>query len=136
MKSVTTYLHFNGNCRAAMAFYRECLGGELNVMATPGTSGKPSTDPNAPVMHSQIDRDGKPLLMASDSPPGADKSVQGTNFSVSIDCFSTSELETLFKALSKGGKINMPPSDMPWGRFSMCVDSFGISWILNCAKTA
>ena len=134
MKSVTTYLHFNGNCRAAMAFYVECLGGDLNVMPQPDATGKPSTDPKALVMHSQIDRDGRPLLMASDSPPGADKSVQGTNFSVSIDCSTAEELETLFKALSKGGKVNMPPSDVPWGRFGMCVDSFGTSWIFNCAK--
>ena len=35
MKSTTTYLHFNGNCRTAMAFYRDCFGGELEVVASP-----------------------------------------------------------------------------------------------------
>jgi len=37
-------------------------------------------------------------------------------------------------ALSQDGKVTTPPSDMPSGRFGMCDDSFGISWILNCAK--
>ena len=54
MKSTTTYLHFHGNCRTAMAFYRECFGGELEIMAYPDASGKPNTDPKAPVMHSKI----------------------------------------------------------------------------------
>jgi PhnB protein len=89
MKSTTTYLHFNGNCRTAMAFYRECFGGELEVMAYPNSAGEPN-----------------------------------------------SELEKLFAALSLNGKVTVPPSDTPFRRFGMCNDSFGISWILNCAKAA
>jgi len=134
MKNITTYIHFNGNCRTAMAFYRECFEGELTVMAMPDASGKPSTDPKAPVMHSQIDREGKPLLMASDSPEATETSTQDANFSVLIDCSSVEELEKLFKALSANGKVTVPPSDMPSGRFGMCADPFGISWMLNCAK--
>jgi PhnB protein len=139
MNSTTTYLHFNGACRAAMAFYRECFGGELEVMAYPDASGQPNTDPNARVMHSQIAQRGQTLLMASDSPSGSesrsDASMQDNNFSVFIDCSSSGELDRLFTALSQDGKVVTPPSDMPSGRFGMCDDSFGISWILNCAKS-
>jgi PhnB protein len=134
MKGMTTYLHFNGNCRSAMAFYRECLGGELEVIASPDASGKPSTDPNAPVQHSRIAQGGKALLMASDYPPGTDTSSLGNHFSVFIDCSSPGELDSLFTALSRGGTVTVPPSDMPSGRFGMCDDSFGTSWILNCAQ--
>ena len=72
--------------------------------------------------------------MASDYPPGTDPSSLGNNFSVFIDCSSNGELDELFTALSQNGKVTVPPSDMPSGRFGMCDDSFGISWILNCAK--
>jgi PhnB protein len=133
MKSTTPYLHFSGNCRTAMAFYRECFGGELHVMAYPDASGKPNTGPNAPVQHSMIAQGGQALLMASDYPPGTSPSSQGGNFSVFIDCSSDAELEQLFTALSQRGKVTVPPSDMPFGRFAMCDDSFGISWILNSA---
>lgn len=136
MKSVTTYLHFNGNCRTAMAFYRKCFDGELEVMAFPDASGQPNTNPNAPVMHSKLAQGGQALLMASDYPPGTDTSGLGNNFSVFIDCSSSGELDELFTALSQEGKVTVPPSDMPSGRFGMCDDSFGISWILNCAKAA
>ena len=86
MKSTTTYLHFNGNGRTAMAFYRECFGGELEVVAYPDASGKPNTDPKAPVQHSMIAQDGQALLMASDYPPGSHTSSLGNNFSVFIEC--------------------------------------------------
>ena len=134
MKSITTYLHFNGNCRTAMAFYRECFGGELEVTAHLDASGKPNTDPKAPVQHSMIAQGEQALLMASDYPPGSDTSSLGNHFSVFIDCSSNGELEKLFTALSQDGKVTIPPSDMPSGRFGMCDDSSGISWILNCAK--
>ena len=129
----TTYLHFSGNCRPAMAFYHECFGGELEVMPFPDASGQPNTDPDAPVMHSKLARGDQALLMASDYPPGVDASSQGNHFSVFIDCGSNGELDTLFAALSRDGTVTVPPSDMPNGRFAMCDDSFGTSWILNCA---
>ncbi len=31
MGQLITYLTFNGNCREAMEFYRECLGGDLRI---------------------------------------------------------------------------------------------------------
>lgn len=130
----TTYLHFNGNCRTAMAFYGECFGGELEIMAYPDASGEPDADPNSPVMHSKLAQGGQALLMASDAPTGQDKSKQDNNFSVFIDCGSTAELDALFAALSEDGKLTVPPSDMPTGRFAMCDDQFGISWILHCAN--
>ncbi len=136
MKSTTTYLHFDGNCRAAMAFYRECFGGELEVMAYPDASGKPSSQADALIQHSVITQSGQAVIMASDYPPNAGNPIQGTNFSVFIDCSSNSEVERLFTMLSGGGKVTVPPSDMPFGRFAMCEDAFGISWILNSAGGA
>ena len=41
MKHVTPYLIFDGNCREAMNFYKQCIGGEL----TTSTFGE--GDPNA-----------------------------------------------------------------------------------------
>ncbi|MEJ0101299.1 MAG: hypothetical protein WDO19_01540 [Bacteroidota bacterium] len=31
MPTIISYLTFNGNCREAMIFYKECLGGELSL---------------------------------------------------------------------------------------------------------
>lgn len=137
MKGTTTYLHFTGHCRAAMALYRECFGGDVQFMPYPEASGNPNPAPDAPVQHSALTHDGQAFLMASDYPPGAAApSYTGGHFSVFVDCSSDAEVETFFKALSKGGRVTVPPSDMHFGRFAMCEDPFGVSWILNCAKAA
>jgi PhnB protein len=131
MKSVTAYLNFGGNCRQAMTFYQQCLGTELELTPFPDAQGKPLTDPRAGIMHARITRGGKPLLMASDCPPGA-PNQPGKNFSVSVDCETLEEIEHIFPALGKSGQIRMPLGTAPWGaRFGMLVDQFGIQWMIN-----
>ena len=130
MKSVTTYLNFNGNCRQAMTFYQQCFGVELQLIPIQDAQGKPSTDPSAGILHARLSRGGTPILMASDTPAG--ESLQGNNFSVSIDCESLDEMESYFQALSQGGKVRLPLGDMFWGaRFGMLTDQFGIQWMFN-----
>lgn len=117
-----------------MAFYSQCLGIALESHAYPDATGRPSEDPAARVMHSQLTAGGKPVLMASDAPePG---SVQvGSNVSISIDCESLDEIERLFPALSESGAVLMPLGDTPWGaRFGMLTDRFGVRWLLNCFR--
>jgi PhnB protein len=46
MKSVNAYIHFEGNCRAAMSFYQKCLGGELQLATYPDASGTADTEPS------------------------------------------------------------------------------------------
>jgi PhnB protein len=133
MKSVTTFLHFEGNCRQAMQFYQKCLGTELQLTPYPNDKGQPSTAPDAHLMHSQLIHNGQPILMASDSAPGGTAEA-GNNFTVSVDCESLPELERLFTAFSKDAEIRLPLGDMPWGaRFGMLTDKFGIQWFFNYA---
>src|SRR5690606_11211366 len=40
MNQIITYLTFNGNCREAMEFYQECLGGELKLQTLEDTQEK------------------------------------------------------------------------------------------------
>jgi PhnB protein len=132
MISSTPYLHFDGNCREAIAFYNACLEGVLHIISLPGSDGKPSSNPAEKVMHSQITLNGLLVIQASDSTPsGPPKS--GTNFSVSVNCESAGELERAFDALSQGGTVLMALGETPWGRFGMLTDKFGIQWMLNFA---
>ena len=133
MKSVTTYLNFNGACRPAMTFYTECLGGELELVPVSDEQGQPSKDPSARIMHSRVTKNGTTLLMGSDILPGS-KFHLGNNFSVSIDCEDIAEIERLFAALLlQRGKVIQPLADAPWGaRFGMLIDQFSTQWMLNC----
>lgn len=132
MKSVTAYLNFDGNCRQAMTFYQQCLGTELELTPFPDDQGKPPTDPKAGIMHARLTREGQPILMASDMPPGSSPRA-GNNFAVSVDCETLEEIERIFSALGKSGQVKMPLGSMPWGaRFGMLIDQFGTQWMINC----
>jgi PhnB protein len=136
MKSVNTYLMFNGNCRQAMTFYEQCLGTgvQLEMVPFPDDQGHPSTDPKAGIMHAKITKSGHPLLMASDGSRG-DKFTVGDNFQVSIECESIEEIERLFSAFCQNGQVRLALADMFWGaRFGMVTDQFGIQWMFNCEK--
>jgi len=126
MKFVTTYLHFDGNCREAMQFYQHCLGAELEF--TPG-------EPNVRILHSQLLNNGQPILQASDDQSGSPPR-QGDNFQVAIECQSPEEVDRIFAALSQGGRVRFPVGTAPWGaRFGMLTDRYGVQWLLNCYRS-
>ena len=134
MKAIVTYLNFNGNCREVMKFYQRCLGGELSIMPFSEAPGDFPKEAKDRVMHARVTKDGTTLLMASDTMPGSNF-VQGTNFSISIDCQSAEETDRLFNAFSENGKITMPLQDAFWGaRFGILRDQFGINWMFNFEK--
>jgi PhnB protein len=81
-------------------------------------------------MHARLAK-GAMAIMASDTMPGMPLH-QGNNFSISIQCDSQHEIDSLFAALSEGGKVTMPLQDQFWGaRFGMSTDRFGIQWMFN-----
>lgn len=130
MKSIDSYLFFNGNCRNAMEFYANCLGAELRVM-TYGDSPEPCSEAaKDKVMHAALTK-GSVVLAASDGPP-EHRIQQGNNFSLVLNCESLEEIERLFSAIGKGGNITLPLNDAFWGaRFGMLTDQFGINWMFS-----
>ena len=64
MTQINSYLTFNGNCREAMNFYKECLGGEL-VLQTIGDSPLSEKMPakmKDSILHSTLTKDNLVLL--------------------------------------------------------------------------
>ena len=72
--------------------------------------------------------------MGSDSSEAFGKaSVEGDNFSVSVDTDSQSEATRIYNELSEGGKIKMPLNKTFWGAyFGTFTDKFGIHWMVSC----
>jgi len=130
---VNPYLFYNGNCEAALKFYEKVLGAKIEAMLT--YEGGPAEMPIPPewkkkVMHAKISIDGE-VIMASDAPPGNFHPPQG--FSVSLQVEDPTDAERRFKALSEGGKVNMPFGKTFFSKgFGMCVDQFGTPWMVNC----
>ena len=130
MKHINAYLTFDGTCRKAMTFYKECLGAELFLMPFSEVPGDFPPEAKDLIMHAALAKGG-PILMASDAMPGAPVKA-GDNFSVAIACESLEEIERLFTAFSENGTVKLPLHDAFWGaRFGMLTDQFGISWMFN-----
>src|SRR6188768_2982469 len=57
----------------------------------------------------------------------------GKNFHVSVVANDKAEADRVFAALSSGGgSVAMPLANAPWGPyFGMCVDRFGIHWMVS-----
>jgi PhnB protein len=69
--------------------------------------------------------------MAADTPPDMEHSP-GNNISVSVSGDDGDELRGYFDKLSGSGTVTMPMEKQVWGdEFGMCVDQFGIAWLIN-----
>jgi len=129
------YLSFSGNAREAMDFYHSVFGGEVTRMTFADMPDVP-TDPSeaGKVMHSELVTDGGITLMGADSPAGMGE--PGPNSSVSLSGEDDAELRGYWEKLSGSGTVTMPLEKAPWGdSFGMCVDKFGVPWMVNIAAT-
>lgn len=133
MSQIHPYLTFEGNCREAMTFYQECLGGELQLMTfegTPGADQMPDEKLQL-IMHADI-RNDMLVLMASDNSGVGPELVNGNTFNLSLNCDTEEEAENYFEALSEGGHTIMPLAVQFWNaKFGILVDKFGFNWMVN-----
>ncbi len=130
MKGLSPYLTFDGNCREALTFYHNALGGELKMMTFGEAPGEQNPAMKDLIMHGHVVKNGV-VLMASDNMPGQ-KIIFGTSVTVSLACNSKEETDTYFKNLSVGANITMPLQNTFWGAyFGMLTDKFGIHWMLS-----
>ncbi|TCB98450.1 VOC family protein [Micromonospora zingiberis] len=127
------YLSFAGNAREAMEFYQHVFGGDLAV----STFGEFGTDDPAladKIMHSMLESPAGYTLMASDTAPGMEH-VPGNNVSISISGDDADALRGYWARLADGGMVTVPLDKQVWGdEFGMCVDRFGIGWLVNIGQ--
>jgi len=129
------YVSFNGNARQALEFYQSVLGGDLavNTFGDFGQSGGDHAAVADQIMHGQLETDRGFTLMAADTPPGMDYNP-GSNLAVSLSGDDDAELRGYWKGLSEGGTVTVPLEKQMWGdEFGMCIDKFGVAWMVNIA---
>ncbi|HEV3462779.1 MAG TPA: VOC family protein [Actinomycetes bacterium] len=128
------YLTFDSNARQAMEFYRDVFGGTLDVN-TFGEFGSPDAAEADKVMHAQLETDSGFTLMASDTPAGMQRNP-GDNISISLSGDDADALRGYWEKLSDGGSVTMPLEKQMWGdEFGMCVDRFGVPWMVNITQS-
>lgn len=134
MTYVNTYITFNGNCREAMNFYQECLGGEL-FFQTVGESPMADKMPlkmKESILHSTL-ISGDVRIQASDM--GDEGLIKGNNVSLMLNCRSEEEIRTTYEKLASGGIASHPLEDTFWSSlFGGLTDKFKIRWMLHFPK--
>lgn len=135
MTSINSYLTFNGNCREAMTFYRQCLGGKLSfqTIGESPLSDKMPLKMKESILHATL-INGNMIVMASDM--ASEKGViKGNSVSLMLNCSSEKEIKACYKKLSLGGNADHPLQDTFWGAiFGDLTDKYGNHWLLNFTK--
>lgn len=127
------YLGFRDNAREAIDFYHHIFGGELTLSTFGEFQASEDPAEKDKIMHGMLVTDTGLTLMCADTPNGMDH-TPGGNISVSLSGEDEAELSGYWKQLSEGGTVTVPLEKAPWGdSFGMCVDRFGVAWMVNIA---
>jgi PhnB protein len=131
MTQIIAYLKFKNNCRAAMNFYQECLGGELEFQTVKGSvfeSPGMSEEESGKIIHSQLVNNHIVLFASEMVVP--DEHPNSTF--LWINCDTDEEIRKIHANLSKGGNVTAEPQLAYWGTtFGAVDDQFGIKWYIS-----
>lgn len=132
MKTIYSYLSFNGNCREAMVFYKKCLGGELSLQ-TIGESPLSETMPakmKKYILHAVLSN--KEFVLMGTDMVSESGLLKGNAVSLVLTCSSEKEIRECYKKLSQGGEQTHPLENTFWNAlFGGLTDKYGNTWLLN-----
>jgi len=128
------YLFLDGRAEEAIEFYSRVLGAKVEMMRF---KDNPSPGMNPPgsenkIMHASI-RVGHGVLLLSDGNCTGKPEFRG--FAVTLYVADDDEAESKFKALSDGGRVEMPLNKTFFAsKFGMVADRFGVVWMVIVAS--
>jgi PhnB protein len=127
------YLTFNGNCREAMLFYKECLGGNL-YFQTLGDSPLTEKMPHAlkeRILHAALTTENF-TIMATDLTPD-NGLTEGNSVALILMFKNEKELTHCFEKLADKQQNQRKPELNSLGiLIGNLTDKFGKNWLLHC----
>jgi PhnB protein len=134
MSKILAYLHFENNCREAMTFYQQCLGGELELQVVKDSPMAGMMPPQLQdiILHASL-QNGDLTLMGSEMPDAEAAASTGHPVALMLVCDTKDELYEKFEKLSAGGRVTHPVSDFFAGTMGNLIDKFGFCWGVYCA---
>lgn len=140
MQLVHIYVNFPGTTEEALRFYETVFQTRIAMMQTFGDTPFIQNAPESAkkkIMHAQLPLTESVHLMASDAVEGFGPPFKaGNNVHISLVAKDKAEADRVFQALGTGGQIMMPIGNAPWGAyFGMCVDRFGVQWMVSLPTT-
>lgn len=140
MATIHPWINFNGNAEEAFTFYKSVFGGEFTKV----TRFKDLASAEFPVaekeenkiMYIALPIGSGGMLIANDVPEVLGQVNEHENRSkILVSAESKEEADRLFAGLSKGGEVEGPMGDGPYGTYmGMFRDKYGIEWIIEYSK--
>lgn len=126
------YLTFNGNCRKAMLFYKDCIGGRLQFQELASAL---SVQPMPVKMKDCIVQatltKGNLVLMGTDMVP-EEGLAKGNAVAIMLHCHNEATLRKCYQKLATGGRNKQPPAYTQQGAlFGGLTDKYGHQWLLH-----
>ncbi|MFO0798201.1 MAG: VOC family protein [Gemmataceae bacterium] len=133
MTALTPYLFFGGRCEEALAFYRDAVGAEVEMLMRFDESPEPPPPGMLPagfekkVMHASVRIGGAPLMVAD----GCEARINFEGFQLALTVPTEEAARKAFDGLAAGGKVTMPLTPTFWSPcFGMVADKFGVTWMV------
>lgn len=127
-----THLNFQGNARAALAFYHEVFQGRQTLVTyAQAGQAEAARDPDH-IIWGQVTGDDGIALMAYDVQAGREWNPGSNAFFVSLRGDDIGTIRPLWTALSDGAEVLVAPTASQWSPlYGMLRDKFGITWVVD-----
>ncbi|MBP9822131.1 MAG: VOC family protein [Candidatus Pacebacteria bacterium] len=137
MKTINTWINFNGNAEEAFNFYKSVFGGEFEKIIrfkdlASSEFKIPEKEANK-IMRIALPISGTSMLVGNDVPEFMGTVNENENRSkIHMVVDSKEEADRIFNRLSFGGQVEGSVGDSPWGTYAgMFRDKYGIEWIVE-----
>ena len=134
--TITPYLFLGGRCEEAIAFYKEALGAEVEMLMRFDESPEPPPPGmlqegfETKVMHASIRVRGIRIMMSD----GCDDASTFDGFRLALAVPTEEDAHRAFDALADGGGVQMPLGKTFWSPcYGMLTDRFGLGWMVMVA---
>jgi len=137
MRTINTWINFNGNAEEAFTFYKSVFGGEFAKVVRfkdlQSDEFQIAEKEANKIMTIALPLGQHNMLIANDVPEVMGKVNERENRSkIVVSAESREEADKIFNGLSAGGDVEGPIGDSPWGTYAgMFRDKFGIEWIVE-----
>ncbi len=137
MAAINPHINFNGNAEEAFNFYQSVFEGTIKKLIRfkeiASAEFPVSVEEENKIMHIALSIGNGNMLMGNDVPEIMGRTNENENRSkIVISAENKEEADKLFNGLSKGGQIEFPLDNSPWGSyFGTFLDKYGIEWIVE-----
>ncbi|WP_103062404.1 VOC family protein [Actinomyces qiguomingii] len=129
---LSAYISFAGRARQALTYYRDALGGELDIETFAAWEVPAAPGHEQDVLYGVLRTSDGFVLRATDRPLSDEPVRTGTAVALCLNGEERELLVNCWDGLARQAEIVEPLEETPWGDLNgVLVDPFGLRWIFN-----